>query len=295
MLSVVFLALLSSMFYGASDFLGALSSRKLPVITASVAIYAAATVVATIAFVFVPSTWSALAVWSGTAAALFAVVGMVTFYAALAIGPMSLLAPLIALIQTAVPVTIAVVFGQSLSVVAWVAVALAFLATTLISVSTGEKVVRISAQGAVLAVISGITLGLTVVSLDIAPDDSGVVPAFLDVAVGLVILFGLVALPRFRRSDDWMRGKTAVAQPLQRVGGRVWGLAVFGGTLLGVGNVLLVIALHAGNLAIVAVLLSLYPLATVLLAWLVLKERIGRVQLLGIAFAITAAVMLGLN
>lgn len=295
MVPVVLLALMSSVFYGASDFLGALSSRKIPVITASVAIYAAATVSSGIAFIFVPSVWSAPAVWSGTIAALFAVVGMVTFYAALAIGPMSLLAPLIALIQTAVPVTVAAMTGQSLSLLGWTAVALALLATTLISVSTGATVERISTRGAVLAFISGITLGLTVVALDFAPDDSGVIPAFLDITVGLLILLPLVALRRFRRSDSWMRWEVAIALPALHVSLGVWGLAALGGLMLGVGNVLLVVALHSGNLAVVAVLVSLYPLVTVLLAWAVLKERIGLVQFLGVILAITAAVMLGLN
>lgn len=292
---VILLALLSSVFYGASDFLGALSSRKIPVITASVAIYSAATVASALAFLFVASHWSVAAVWSGTAAAVTAVVGMVTFYAALAIGPMSLLAPLIALIQTAVPVTFAAFTGRNLSFVGWIAVGIALTATTLISVSTGTTAQRISLRAAVLALVSGVTLGLTVVSLDFAPADSGVIPAFLDIALGLLILLPLVAIRGFRRSDAWMTGKTVLALPALVVDARVWALTALGGTLLAVGNVLLVVALHSGNLAIVAVLMSLYPLATVLLAWIVLKERIGIVQLVGVILAITAAVILGLN
>ena len=65
--------------------------------------------------------------------------------------------------------------------------------------------------------------------------------------------------------------------------------------MLGVGNILLVLALHSGNLAVVAVLVSLYPLATVVLAWFVLKERLSLVQFFGVALAITAAVLLGMS
>ncbi|MEO7348325.1 MAG: DMT family transporter [Terrimesophilobacter sp.] len=292
---VILLALLSSVFYGASDFLGALSSRKMPVITASVAIYCAATVTSLVAFLFVPSVWSVTAIWSGTIAAVFAVVGMVSFYAALAIGPMSLLAPLIALIQTSVPVTVAALTGRNLSLVGWIAVGIALTATTLISVSTGATLQRISPRGAVLALISGVTLGLTVVSLDFAPASSGVIPAFLDITVGLVLLLPLIALRRFRRSDAWMIWNTDAALTPLQVSARAWGLTALGGTLLGVGNVLLVVALHSGNLAVVAVLMSLYPLATVLLAWIVLKERIGLVQFFGVLLAIAAAIMLSLN
>jgi drug/metabolite transporter (DMT)-like permease len=74
-----------------------------------------------------------------------------------------------------------------------------------------------------------------------------------------------------------------------------WAMAAVGGVLLGVGNILLVVSLHAGNLAIVAVLVGLYPLATVVLARLVLKERLSLVQGAGVALAVAAAVMLGLS
>lgn len=292
---VVILALLSSVFYGASDFLGALSSRRMSVITASVVIYSSAILAICLAFPIVDSTWSVQALRAGVFAGVFAVVGMVTFYAALAIGPMSLLAPVIALIQTAVPVIVAAATGQTLSVMAWIAVGIALVATTMISVPTGGAVTRISRRGGILAVVSGVTLGFSMVFLDLAPSDSGVIPVFLDVAAGLTILLPFVAFARFRRGDGWLKGAAVTESTPLNVTARTWAMTIVGGVLLGVGNVLLIVALHAGNLAVVAVLVSLYPLATVLLAWAVLKERIGMAQLFGVLFAITAAVMLGVS
>ncbi len=301
MAPVVILALVASLLYGASDFLGALSARRLTVITASTAIYLAGTAVGTIGLLLLPWVYSDRALWAGTIAGLLAIVGMVTFYAALAIGPMSLLAPLIALIQTAVPVIAAVILGQSLRPVAWIAVVLALVATSLISVpaSTGQldtRIERISTRGGILALISGITLGLSVVSLDTAPQDSGVFPAFLDLAAGLVALVPLLAVRRLRTSDSWLRGGSGTATPTldaAPAATRTWVASAIGGVLLGIGNILLVLALHGGNLAIVAVLVSLYPLATVILARLVLKERLSLLQLFGVALAITAAALLG--
>lgn len=298
---VVAVALAASLFYGASDFLGAFTARKLTVLKTSAVVYLSATIVATAALMLTAWTYSDLALLAGSVAGIFATVGMVTFYAALAIGPMSLLAPLIALIQTAIPVVVAAVTGQSLRPLAWVAVGIALLATTLISVpgksATGHLAgERITARGAVLGLVAGITLGLSTVSLDVAPDDSGVFPAFLDLAIGLALLAPLFAVRRFRNSDAWLHGAPVETSPsplAAPVGARIWALSAAAGALLGIGNILLVIALHAGNLAVVAVLVSLYPLATVLLAWFVLKERISRVQFLGVALAITAAVMLG--
>jgi drug/metabolite transporter (DMT)-like permease len=317
--TVVLLALSASLIYGASDFLGALTARRLTVVSASSVIYLAATAVSALALPILPWVYSDRALWSGTVAGVFGTVGMVTFYAALAIGPMSLLAPLIALIQTAVPVAVAAATGQSLSPVAWIAVGLALVATTLISIpaTSGEaRIERISTRGGTLALLSGVTLGLSVVSLDTAPPDSGAFPAFLDIAVGLVLLLPLVAVRRFRTSDDWLRGRAATPAPDAgggsafvptpaptatraavgagaAAGARLWAASAVAGALLGIGNILLVIALHQGNLAVVAVLVSLYPLGTVVLARLVLKERISLVQFVGVGLAIVAAILLG--
>lgn len=292
---VVILGLGASLFYGASDFLGALSARRLTVLKASAAIYVAATVVVGIATVMTSWSFSGQALWAGSLAGALAAVGMVTFYAALAIGPMSLLAPLISLIQTAIPVVAAVVIGQSLTLMAWIAVGIAILATTLISVPARATIERISARGGLLALVSGVTLGLSVVSLNNAPPASGLFPAFLDVGVGLLVIVPFLAVRRFRTGNGWLHGAHSDdgGPDRQPAGAGVWAMTAIGGVLLGVGNILLVIGLHTGNLAVVAVLVSLYPLATVLLAWFVLKERISRVQFLGVALAITAAIMLG--
>lgn len=296
---VVILGLAASLFYGASDFLGALSARRLTVLKASVAIYVAATAVVGVALFVTPWSFSGQALWAGSVAGAFAAVGMVTFYAALAIGPMSLLAPLISLIQTAIPVVVAAAIGQSLPPVAWIAVAIAILATMLISVPAGATVERISERGGLLALVSGVALGLSVVSLDNAPPASGLFPAFLDVGVGLLVIAPLLVVRRLRTGDGWLQGSRGDGGEPDRgpdrepAGARIWAMTAIAGGLLGIGNIVLVIALHTGNLAVVAVLVSLYPLATVLLAWVVLKERISLVQFLGVTLAITAAVMLG--
>lgn len=310
---VVALALSASLLYGASDFLGALTARRLTVIKASTVIYLAATIVAAISLPLTVWMYSDQALWAGTLAGVVATVGMVTFYAALAIGPMGLLTPLIALIQTSIPVAVAAFSGQSLQPLAWFAVGLALVATTLISAPAkaaqgGPAIDRITLRGGLLALISGVTLGFSVVFLDTAPSNSGVFPAFLDIVVGLVMLLPLVALRRFRNSDSWLKGgeppsldvpssaqSSAPSSAPKPIGAGTWALSVVSGVLLAVGNILLVIALHSGNLAVVAVLVSLYPLSTILLAWGLLKERMSPFQFAGVALAITAAILLGTN
>ena len=77
------------------------------------------------------------------------------------------------------------------------------------------------------------------------------------------------------------------------VGG--WFLSAGAGILLGAGNAALLLALHGGSLAVVSVLASLYPLGTILLASLVLRERIVPRQATGIGLAVVATVMLSLG
>ena len=299
---VVILGLVSSVFYGASDFFGALTARRLTVIKASILINAAATATAGVALLITTWNFSNQALVSGLIAGAFATVGMVTFYAALAIGPMSLLAPLISLVQTSIPVVVSAVTGHALSAVAWVAIFIGLSATVLISIPAGVAVERITPRGAILALVAAITLGLSVVALDQAPTASGVFPAFLDVGTGFVLLLPLLAFRRTRERIRWLDhdrpeetgnpGEERLVRPAVL---RVVMLGIVAGVLLGVGNILLVIALHTGNLAVVAVLVSLYPLATVVLAWAVLKEKLSLYQFGGVALAITAAVMLGLS
>lgn len=299
---VVILGLVSSVFYGASDFFGALTARRLTVIKASILINAAATATAGVALLITSWNFSNQALVSGLIAGAFATVGMVTFYAALAIGPMSLLAPLISLVQTSIPVVVSAVTGHALSAVAWVAIFIGLSATVLISIPASVAVERITPRGAILALVSAITLGLSVVALDQAPAASGVFPAFLDVGTGLVLLLPLLAFRQTRERIWWLDHdrpeEPETVEGLARVRSgpaKIVMLGIVAGVLLGVGNILLVIALHTGNLAVVAVLVSLYPLATVVLAWAVLKEKLSLYQFGGVALAITAAVMLGLS
>ncbi|MGA1838639.1 EamA family transporter [Herbiconiux sp. 11R-BC] len=309
MLLIVVLSLVSSLFYGTSDFLGAVAARRLSVLPATLVTYALGSVVIALALLPGGWSWSADAGVSGVLAGLFAIVGFITFYAALAIGPMSLLSPVIALIQALVPVTAALVTGQGLSPLGWSAVGLAVVATLLISRQHTDAPGRVTLPGAVLAVVSGVTLGASVVALDSSPQESGLLPAFLEMAVGLVVLSCLIGVLRLaRREIPWLSGEagtatdgpeaaagTAEATAEPRAPRAAWAAAAGAGLLLGAANALLMLALHAGNLAVVSVLSSLYPLATVILAAVVLRERVARIQVAGIALALVAAVLLSLS
>ena len=291
----VALSLIASVAYGTSDFFGGLAARRLNVLHATAGTYVAGTIVVGVGLLAVGGTWTMDATALGALAGVLAIIGFVAFYAALAIGPMSLLSPAIALIGAVVPVAVAAASGERLDALAWGAITVAVLATVLISVPSSRTRQRVTPRAAILALVAGLGLGLSIVAIDATDATSGLVPASVEMVTGLVVLALLLTGLRITRARF---GLLAVFEPppaSTRQGstaGRAWAFSAVAGVLLGVSNALLILALHEGNLAVVSVLVSLYPLATVVLAALVLRERLTVVQGIGIALAVLACIAL---
>ena len=295
--SFILLSLFASLAYGASDFFGGLAARRLNLIHATAGTYLVATIVIGVWLAIDPGVWTVDDAAVGALAGVLAVVGFVAFYAALAIGPMSLLSPAIALIGAVLPVAAAGILGEKLAPLAWGAIALAVIATVLISIPSRASKERVTPRAAVLALVAGLGLGGSIVAINASDEASGLVPAFVEMLVGLGILGLVIIVLRLNRHRF---GLVAIFEPppastRQRLTARrAWGSSAIAGLLLGAANALILLALHAGSLAIVSVLVSLYPLATVVLAALVLRERITVVQALGIVLAIAACVILAI-
>lgn len=307
MLVTVLLALGASLSYGVSDFAGAVAARRLRVLPATTMTYGFAVVALAALLPLVGGIWSAESIGWGAAAGVAAVIGFVAFYAALAAGPISLAAPLIAVLGSLVPVAVALAWGERLPPIAWVAVGLAIVGAGLISVTRRSAGPRLRPRTLVLSTVAGVTLGLSVVFLDRAPADSGITSAAVEIAVGLGILLVLLAVSRVatRTQGD----ASAIGRALEQLDGGAEGgpvseareswrtalvLTGIAGVLLGIANAALVLALHSGSLAVVSVLIGLYPAATILLARAVHGERVTVVQLVGIIVAIGASILLAL-
>ena len=298
LLSIAF-AVLSSLSYGFSDFFAGRAAARLTVIRTTALVYLCATGLVCVALAFYGVGWSGPAVLWGSVAGVFAIVGFLGFYAGMAFGPMSLVSPLIAILESMVPVGVAIVRGDALPPLAWAAIGLAIVSGVLISVQRSERHVRITPRTLVIAVVSGLTLGLSITALDYAPSDSHLVPAFVELAAGLVLvaaLMGLAAIaPRLRRALTGLDPDSGTSHS-HHMGRRaaVW-MVVTGGVLLGASNALLVLALQLGDLAVVSVIVGIYPLATIVLARLVLKERMSAVQASGVVLALIATTVLALT
>lgn len=294
MILTLSLALACALAYGVSDFFGAVGARRLRVLPGTTITYVIALLTLLVALPIVGGAWSGETVFWGALAGVVAILGFLAFYAALAAGPISLAAPLIAVLGSLVPVVVAVVLGEQLAPLAWVAVVVALAGAGLISVTRPGAQSSIPPKTVVLGVLAGVMLGLSIVFLDQAPRDSGVTSAVVEVTVGVVLLGVLllvVRLPAGRRLLGMLDEPHEGPQPTVA---RARVASAVGGVLLGCANAFLLAALQSGSLAIVSVLVGLYPVATIVLARFVHHERLTPVQLIGVVLAIGACVLLAL-
>lgn len=321
MIAIVALALGAALAYGIADFLGGVAARRATVFASTTVNYVFAAALLVVAVALTGGVWSTQAVVGGLVAGALALVGFLAFFAALAAGPISLVAPVIGLLSSAVPVASAVVLGDRLSPIAWAAIAIAVVGGVLIGMEHRVSVAGLSARTVVFTVSAGLGFGFATVALDRVPADAGLVPVLLDSGLGAAGLLAAAALRPFsgglRRllalldppipatepgsepdlSPQAMSAPAPSPVPTTVRSGLItpaFLLAATAGILTGIANVLLMLGLHAGSVAVVAVLTNLYPLATMVLAWIVLRERLSRVQLLGALSALAASVLLGL-
>ena len=192
---------------------------------------------------------------------------------------MSVLSPVTALVSAALPVTVGLIDGESLSGLAVVGMALAFVAIVVVSGGTGTRGLRPSRTALVLAFGAGVAIAVQLVCLDQAPTDSGIAPLLVGRAVSsAVVLRAAVALRR-------RLGDARPSVPASAGAGALDSLASFE----------FLLAVRDGDLAVVAVITALYPAATVLLARAFLAERIGPSQLAGLGLAAVAVSLLAVG
>jgi drug/metabolite transporter (DMT)-like permease len=288
----VMLALGTALSYGVSDFFGAVGARRLKVLPGTTVTYLFAMATLLLALPIVGGAWSPQTVVWGALAGVAAIAGFLAFYAALAAGPMSLAAPLIAVLGSVVPVAVAVVLGEQLSLLAWGAILLALLGAALISVTRRGERMAIPRKTVILAVLSGTLLGLSIVFLDRAPQDSGVTAAVVEIGVGVLLLGMLLLVWRTMAGRRLLTMLDEEQEGPLPTTARARVASAVGGVLLGVANAMLLAALQSGSLAVVSVLVGLYPVATIVLARGVHDERLTRVQLAGVVLAIAACALL---
>jgi drug/metabolite transporter (DMT)-like permease len=232
----------------------------------------------------VGGAWTPAAIGWGALSGVIGSVAVFLLYACLAIGPMSILSPLTAVISAIVPLTWGLIGGDRFAPIGYVALGVALIAVVLVGFVPERGAVRPSGRALLMAVGAGVFIGAFLILLDQTPADSGVVPLIANRAVNGAIMWTVVGLVLLRARTRAPGGVRFTAPGA--------GLAAASGVLDASANVLILIGLRAGDLSTMSVLVALYPAGTILLAAIVLRERIAPVQWIGLALAIGAAGML---
>jgi drug/metabolite transporter (DMT)-like permease len=276
----VVLAVTSAVVYGASDFLGGLSSRRASVfgVVAMSQLVGLGVLVLLLPWLGGPVGVADVA-W-GAAAGLAGAAGLMVFFRALASGVMSVVAPVTAVTAAAVPVLVGLLGGDSIGPWAAGGIALALVAVVLVSAEGGLSALRSARPSSLLpALAAGAAFGFFFVLLDRTSTDSGLTPLVAS-RLASAVLVVLVALA----------GRHSV-----RVGRAALPLVAASGLGDMTANALFLLATQQpGQLAITGVLASLYPVSTVVLAQLVLRERLARAQVAGLGTAVAAVVLITL-
>ena len=315
------LALVGAFVYGAADFLGGLAARRLRSIVVTAVAALAGLVALLIALPVLGGTWSARDVAWGVVAGIFGVVAIALLYACLAIGPMSILSPLTAVVSAIAPMLWGLlVNGETLAPLGYLGLGVALVAVVLVGFIPGERVVRPSARGLVMAVGAGLAIGALLIALDQTSDESGLVPLVTSRATSVVVTIAIIlvlvvvaarrgnpassvlepagaaigATPTGHADLEHASAAAAGDRGLPSTRSRAVWLAIAGGLLDAAANALMLVALRIGDLSIVSALTALYPAGTILLAAIVLRERVASVQWIGLALALVAGGMLAL-
>jgi drug/metabolite transporter (DMT)-like permease len=276
--------------FGGADFLGGIASRRMPSIRVTAIATFAGFVLLVAVIPFTGGDWTVRSVLLGSLAGVSGAVAISLLYACLAIGPMSILSPLTAVVSAIVPVTVALIGGEQLQPIGYFALGIALIAVVLVGFVPEKGAVRPALRGVLMAIGSGIAIGIFLIVMHLTPDNSGLVPLVLNRGVESVIMFAVIGILAL----VGMRARRR--EPLQAQPSRSWRpglrLAIACGVVDVIANAGLLIALHLGQLSVIAVLTALYPIGTIVLAAIVLKERIAPVQYVGLALAIGSAAML---
>jgi drug/metabolite transporter (DMT)-like permease len=205
--------------------------------------------------------------------------GMWAFYAALGAGPISVVSPLAAVLNAAVPVAVGVAMGERPGPAASLGVILALAAVTLVSregAVEGDTRYRFTPKVAWLTVVAGAAMGLNLVFLHQAPQECRLWPLVFARLSATFVVF-VMAGPSGNL-------KLPTGRPLQ--------MAIATALLDVFANVTMLVALHTWLLSLASILISLYPAATVVLAMVVLRERVNRWQAVGMVTAMGSVAMI---
>ncbi len=286
MIAVVF-ALVSAAGYGVSDFVAGISARHRSAWSVAVACQAVAALALLLMAVGRLGDPSPIDLAWGAAAGIGNAVGTGFLYRGLGSGRMSVVAPVSAVGAAVPPVGVGLLLGERPSLLVWGGILAALPGIWLVSRVADHPVSAADPDPSLPppvrptplrdGVLAGLGFGVVFACLGQIPESAGIQPLLLDQLVALVAIVGLAVMS----GGAWRPRGVAV-----------WGGGV-AGAISGVATLLYLLSAQAGALTVVAVLTSLYPAVTILLAAAVLRERIHGWQGVGLLLCGVAVALVG--
>ncbi len=276
-LGAIVFGLLSAASYGAGDFSGGMATRRLPVISVIAVAHgvglifmlALALLTREILPPLVDFAW-------GIIAGLAGLVGLAALYQGLALGRAGVVAPIAGVLSAALPVAFAFLTVGLPNTFQIVGFGIGLVSVWLVS---GGELRFNWLPGMGLALAAGVGFGVYYILLAQIGDTA----LFWPLAAGRAASFSVMLVLARRQRADWFPREPRTLLMIALIG------------LLDVGgNLFFVLAERTGRLDIAAVVSSLYPAVTIVLAWIILKERLSRVQLLGVVAALIAIALIAL-
>jgi drug/metabolite transporter (DMT)-like permease len=272
---VILLGLAAAVLYGGGDFIGGMATRRAHVLTVLTLAETAGVIAALAAAVISPGAVSLTGLAWGFSAGVVGGLGLIIFYIGLATGPMSVVAPVSGLVSTVLPVAVALAWGERPGAGVYAGALLCLVAIVLAS-SAGDTGTSRGAgrPGRAIAygTVSGTAFGLFFLLIRNAGQSGAVWPVAAGRVGELVAVLGTALVLR--------RGLQA-----RGVDGRLLLAASFAGVIDVIANICYVAATRTGMFGLAVVMASLYPGVTVLLARVVLGERLRWIQRAGLALA----------
>ena len=273
----VLLSLLSATVYGVGDFCGGMATKRS---TAGAVLLWSHVVGLALIVALLPVVGGVLTAHDlviGALGGLGGAAGVGLLYQALSIGPMSVVAPVTALLAAALPVVTGIATGDRPGVAAGIGMVLALVAIVLVSAEGGGSLRPSDLRGVMFAMGAGLGFGVFFVALSYTGEDAGMWPLVAARGASVTVM-GLLALA----------GRVSAAVPA----GDPRRMTAAAGALDALANVLYLLAVRQGLLSVVSVLSSLYPVSTIVLARVVLGERFIAIQRVGMALAIPATILM---
>jgi drug/metabolite transporter (DMT)-like permease len=270
------LAGLASLLWGTADFLGGIGVKGRSTLAFLTLTQLTGLSIVAVLLVAFPADPTGADLWLGVVSGALTVVLAASLYRSLALGPMNVAAPLSAVVGAAVPVAFGFATGERPGVPAMLGIAVGLVGIVLVSTAKAEEQQRVAPITLVLATTAGAAIGIVNILFAQTSADSGLWPFAMTKLVAFVVVGTAFLVLRLRKGV--------------RLGGPL--LPVAAGAADAGATMSLLLALQRGSLILISILGGLFPVVTVLLARAFLKEPMTRWQVVGLAAAVVAVILL---